>query len=44
MPVANDEAATPARPPRIEVPAVDEESPPVDFPTGPADEGSADGP
>lgn len=34
-PVANEEAATPARPPRIEVPAVDEESPPAEA-AGPA--------
>lgn len=37
VPVANEEAATPARPPRIEVPAVDEESPPADA-ANPTDE------
>lgn len=41
-PVANEEAATPARPPRIEVPAVDEESPTTDTAV-PTDELPADG-
>lgn len=42
IPAANEEVATPARPPRIEVPAVDEESPASDAAV-PTDDLPADG-